>query len=80
MYELEILHHCGKRVKTKSLKVLGANFYVCRSYREKTGREAFLPPSWIWIKLMVKYFWSAGKNDKITNQNIRKTSTGQGDD
>ena len=26
----EILHKCGKRVKTKSQKVLGANFYVCR--------------------------------------------------
>ena len=44
MYELEILHHCGKRVKTKSLKVLGANFYVCRSYREKTGRGGLFDP------------------------------------
>ena len=34
---IEILHQCGKRVKTKSHKVLGANFYVCRSYRGKTG-------------------------------------------
>ena len=34
---LEILHQCGKRVKTKSQKVLGANSYVCRSYRRKTG-------------------------------------------
>ena len=26
-----ILHQCGKRVKTKCQKVLGANFYVCRN-------------------------------------------------
>ena len=50
MYKLEILHHCGKRVKTKSQKVFGANSNVCKSYKEKTGREgeAFcLLPSWI---------------------------------
>ena len=39
--ELEILHQCGKRVKTKSHKVLGAIFYVRRSYRGKTGRGPF---------------------------------------
>ena len=43
MYELEILHQCGKRFKTKSQKVLGANSYVCRIYRGKTGRGDFLP-------------------------------------
>ena len=37
-YGLEISGQCGKRVKTKSQKVLGANLYVCRSNREKTGR------------------------------------------
>ena len=49
MHKLEILHQCGKRVKTKSQKVLGASFYVYKSYRGKTGRGAFLipPPSWI---------------------------------
>ena len=31
-YEREILCQCGKRVKTKSQKVFGANSYVCRSY------------------------------------------------
>ena len=36
-YKLKILQECGKRVKTKSQKVLGANSYVCRSYRGKTG-------------------------------------------
>ena len=47
-YGLEILHQCDKRVKTKSQKVLGANPYVCRSYRAKTGRGWMgLPPSWI---------------------------------
>ena len=47
---LEILHQCGKRVKTKSQKVLGANSYVCRSYRRKTGTVGGGPPlpvSWI---------------------------------
>ena len=38
MHNFEILHHCGKRVNTKSQKVLGTNSYVCRSYRAKTGR------------------------------------------
>ena len=38
LYGLEILHQCGKRVKTKSHKVLGANSYVCRSYSGKTSR------------------------------------------
>ena len=33
-YGLEILHQCRKRVKTKSQKVLGANFYVSRSYKD----------------------------------------------
>ena len=49
-YSLEILHQCGKRVNTKSQKVLGANSYICKSYRGKTGtRGAFchFPPSWI---------------------------------
>ena len=31
-------HQCVKRVRTKSQKVLGANSYICRSYRQKTGR------------------------------------------
>ena len=44
-YKLEVLHQCGKRVKTKSQKDLGANSYVCRSYRGKTGSgRGFLPP------------------------------------
>ena len=51
MYGLEILHQCGKRAKTKSQKVLGANSYDCRSYRGKSGRGGlFAPhpfPSWI---------------------------------
>ena len=37
-YGLEILHQCGKRVKNTSQKCSGANSYVCRSYRGKTGR------------------------------------------
>ena len=42
----EFLHYCGKRVKTKSEKVLWSNFDVCRSYRGKTGRGSlFAAPS-----------------------------------
>ena len=37
-YGLKILHQCGKRVKTKSQKVLGANCYVFRSYKRENGR------------------------------------------
>ena len=55
-YKLEILHQCGKRVKTKSQKVLGANSYICRSYRGKTGRGA-LGESWIGLKLNWQTFW-----------------------
>ena len=47
MYNLEILHQCGERIKTKNQEVLGTKSYVCRSYRGKTGRGAFHPPSWI---------------------------------
>ena len=44
-YGLEILNQCGKRVETKSENVFGANFYICRSYRGKTGRGgAFFAP------------------------------------
>ena len=39
---LDILHRSGKKVKTKSRKVLGAYFYACRSYRGKADRRAFL--------------------------------------
>ena len=34
---LKFQHQCCTRVKTKSQRVLWANFYVCRSYRGKTG-------------------------------------------
>ena len=37
-YELDVLHQCGIRVKTKSQKVPLVSSYVCRSYRGKTGR------------------------------------------
>ena len=44
-YGLEILHPCGKRVKTKSEKVLGANSYISISYRGKQVGGDFLAPS-----------------------------------
>ena len=43
-YGVEILRKCGKMVETKTQKGLGANSYICRSYKEKTGRGAFLHP------------------------------------
>ena len=44
-YELEILHECGKKVKTKSQKVLGANSYVGEVTEKKlVGGGDFLPP------------------------------------
>ena len=52
LVKFKILHQRGKRVKTKSQKIFGANSFGCRSYREKTGREegggaVCPPPSWI---------------------------------
>ena len=38
-YDPQILCKCGKMVETKSQKVVGANSYVYRSYREKPGRK-----------------------------------------
>ena len=38
-----ILHQRGKKVKTKSQKVLAANFYVCSSYRGITEGGLFAP-------------------------------------
>ena len=46
MYDFEILHQCGKRVKTKSQNFWGANSYVCINYRGKTVKEAFFAPQY----------------------------------
>ena len=43
-YKLEILHQCGKRVKAKSQKVLGANPYVRKGTGEKQVKRTFLEP------------------------------------
>ena len=56
-YDLKVLRQCGKRVKTKSKKVLGVNTYVCRSHRGKTGRARFchpLPPIQNTVNLKLK--------------------------
>ena len=37
---LKLYTSLAKKVKTKSQKVFGAKFNVCRSYSGKTGREA----------------------------------------
>ena len=42
------------RVKTKSQKIFGAKSNVCRSYRGKTGRGAFLHPPPLIIMNRVK--------------------------
>ena len=54
-YELEILHQCGKRVKSKSCEILGPNYYVFRSDRGENGRGrgASVPP----ILNGVNVFW-----------------------
>ena len=39
MYGHKILRKYGKRVETKSQKVLGAKSYICTSYTGKTGRR-----------------------------------------
>ena len=60
-YKLGISYKCDKRLKTKSQKVLGANSYVCRGYRGKTGRGDFLgdlppsTPSWIELSSLMDY-------------------------
>ena len=37
-YGLQTLRQCGKKVQTKSPKVLETNSYVCRSYKGKIGK------------------------------------------
>ena len=49
-YHLKILHQCGKKIKTQSHNILVTNFYVCRSYRGKSGRLAFLHPPLLFLK------------------------------
>ena len=50
-YKLDILHQCGKRVKTKSQKVFVDNSYVCKSYRKRTRRGGLLPPNLNRVKM-----------------------------
>ena len=45
------LHQCVKR--TKSQIILGANFYICRIYRGKTGMGIFFLLFWIGISFVV---------------------------
>ena len=54
----EILRQCGKRFKTKSQKVFGANSYICISYRGKTDRGNLFVrlPSWIGLIKLKLYF------------------------
>ena len=49
---LKLYTSVGKGLKLKSQKYLGANSYICRSYRGKTGRGLFVLPSPSWIGLI----------------------------
>ena len=75
MYKLEILHKCGKKVKTKSQKVLGASSYVCRSYRRKTdsGGPLCSPPMWIGLSDNVRFFQITGFGFKQPGHSQRIT-------
>ena len=42
--DLEILHQCSKRVKTKRQKVFGANSYICSREKGKTHKGGFFGP------------------------------------
>ena len=44
----------SQKSKTKSQQVLEANFHVCRSYSQKTGRGTFAPPSWIGLRFFCR--------------------------
>ena len=54
----KILHQCSKRVKTKSQEILSVIFYVCRSFRGKTGRSFLATvPSWIRLRAICLLKW-----------------------
>ena len=76
-YKVEILHHCGKRVRTKSQKVLGTNSYICRSYRGKTGRGPFYPPPPILnrVKNMFKVTFVTKTNSNMQNSMVVSISS-----
>ena len=42
-FETDTRYDLDKKVETISQKIFGSNSYVCRSYRGKNGRVAFLP-------------------------------------
>ena len=72
-YKLEIVCKSRKKVKTKSQKVLGANFYLCRSYRGKTGRgggrrDFLLPSSWIGLKVNFLHDFESKKKQLINKK------------
>ena len=69
----KILQQYGQRVKTKIQNVLGANSYVCRSYRGKTGRETFFarPPSWIGLRKRYNFKLNPTKAHGFDNISIQ---------
>ena len=67
-----------KELKLKVGEFWGANSYVCRSYREKTGRGPFWPPpphlsSWIGLKKLNKLTYKKDKKKlNIFNENTEE--------
>ena len=53
MYGLEILQKCGKKVETKSQKILGSNPNVCTSYSGETGRGMNLFKTFIKVRYIL---------------------------
>ena len=70
-YDLENLHQCGKKVKTKSQKVFGANSYISRSYRRKSGRrDLFATPILNKVKLQTMAKLEVGRGlDRVGTKN-----------
>ena len=66
-----MLHQCGKKVTTKSQKVLGANSYICKSFKGKNWLRvgAFLAP--LPILNRVKGYTSAIKRQFIKMCHLR---------
>ena len=64
MYDLQILHQCDKRVKTKSQKVLGLISAFVEVTREKlVGGSIFPLPSQIGLKeVTLKYPYCGKRN------------------
>ena len=70
-----------KGLKTKSKKVLGANSYVCKSYKRKAVRGPFWrPPSWIELIMLIRWTLSIvlkKQNEVYVGENLKPFSQNQ---